>query len=506
LLAEYTVKSNKLSEHLKKKVFLYQKALANPEEFVDFIKQQFPAVAAALTGYDAPHCQIRFIYCPETVIDDELRAEVPQTKFFDIPTSMYFKSIAETVKFSGMSEFLSFLDVSFENYGDNVFNIAGANSEPFEGSVLPRAHSNIGDKFTVMSFYISPDALLKRAYVLRRDGWRDSDWLYQRMIDRKKVGRIRQFLNEKRRVFLNNIIVTLPSGTKILDRDNNTINVNTIKKTEPARISLPLQSNTVGLIDGQHRVFAYHEGGRFEEEISGLRKKLNLLVTGVLFPADLSELDRMRFEAELFLEINSNQSSAKSELRQSIQEIVNPFSGEAIARKVLVRMNRGGRLKSSFVTHYFDGKRLKTTSIVSYGLRHLVALKGEDSLVKFVDTAVRDGLEKREEAALTNYIRICADVINAVFLGIKLQVPSERWTFERTEENRILSTTFVNGILNVIRQINMSGTNPFLCKFDNVFSGIDPERFKKYKSSQYGQLGRELYADYKSNILASSES
>jgi hypothetical protein len=55
---------------------------------------------------------------------------------------------------------------------------------------------------------------------------------------------------------------------------------------------------------------SYHEGGKYEDEVAILRRKQNLLATGIVYPPGLPARERIQFEAALFLEINSNQTSA----------------------------------------------------------------------------------------------------------------------------------------------------------------------------------------------------
>jgi hypothetical protein len=95
----------------------------------------------------------------------------------------------------------------------------GTGSTDYHGSILPEAHSNFDAGYKVVTFYADPDSLLKTAYVLRKDGWRDSLNLYQRMISKPKIESIRRYLKTQKRVFINNIIVTLPSDVKPLSEN-----------------------------------------------------------------------------------------------------------------------------------------------------------------------------------------------------------------------------------------------------------------------------------------------
>ncbi len=68
-----------------------------------------------------------------------------------------------------------------------------------------------------MSFLIEPETLLSQAYVLRKDGWQDNDCLYQRLLLKGKIARMRAYLASEGRVFVNNVIATLPNDTRFLD-------------------------------------------------------------------------------------------------------------------------------------------------------------------------------------------------------------------------------------------------------------------------------------------------
>src|SRR5690606_30495183 len=116
-----------------------------------------------------------------------------------------------------------------------------------------------------------------------------------------------------------------------------------------------------------------YEGGANENVIGTLRSQQNLLVTGIIYLDNVGDPGKTRFEAGLFLEINSTQSNAKSELKQAINQLIRPFLADSIARDVLDKLNDGqGALSGNFSQSFFDAGGLRTTSVVSYGLRPLV--------------------------------------------------------------------------------------------------------------------------------------
>lgn len=99
---------------------------------------------------------------------------------------------------------------------------------------------------------------------------------------------------------------------KPLNEKLETVDASILNSTAPVTIKLPDKPNSIGIIDGQHRVFAYHESKDDDADIAALRIQQNLLITGIIYPEGISDLEREKFEAKLFLEINSTQTNAKS--------------------------------------------------------------------------------------------------------------------------------------------------------------------------------------------------
>ncbi|UWU70342.1 DNA sulfur modification protein DndB [Bradyrhizobium sp. NC92] len=196
-----------------------------------------------------------------------MKAEVPGVKYLDYHIVRYFKAITDRVRQSARYELFDFLGLLQTDVGTNVISPVTTSSS-YKGSILPEGQSHFPNGFKVVSFYVTPAALLERCYVLRKDGWGDQDGVYQRMISRTKIEAIRKYLLDERRVFINNIIVTLPSNTLLTDDKGHTVDPSKINQTEPANIQLPTEYNSIGLIDGQHRVFSYYEGGKDEAAIN----------------------------------------------------------------------------------------------------------------------------------------------------------------------------------------------------------------------------------------------
>lgn len=497
VVAEYTThKSSYLSTHLLKKKVLFDLIHSNPADFIEFFEAECEAFKQSRDDRFLPsQCHVILLYASKEQIEEEHKAQLKYAIFLDYPVVKYFEHVSRSIKLSSRFEVFAFLKLKFDEIGTSVFK-PGADFRNYDGTLLPESHSNFPSNYNVVSFYIDPESLLPMAYVLRRDSWHDENDLYQRMISTKKINSIRRYLNTNKRVFVNNIIVTLPKETKLLRAGKET-DAKTITKAEAITIQIPAGFNIVGLIDGQHRVFAYHEGGIYDDKIEQLRRMQNLLATGIIYPAGVSAKERTRFESKLFLEINTTQANASSGLKQAIGLMLKPFSAESIARAVLNRLNSQGPLGDLFELRFYESDKIKTTSIVSYALKPLVKLSGTDSLFALWTNSRKSELpDEKNNELLEEYIGFCSSALN-VFLGaVKATTSDSQWTTERSVKNKVLSTTAINGLIICFRQLIDAGKTGDFNSYKKRLTGLSSFNFGKFKSSQYGAMSREVYSRY----------
>ena len=202
-----------------------------------------------------------------------------------------------------------------------------------------------------MSFMMSAKDMLDICYVLRKDNWAESIWLYQRLIDKEKIKNIRNFLEVKGEAFYNNIIVALPDNISF-SRESADEGKPLYKKIDEIvdlddkfKLILPKEMNSVCVIDGQHRIFAHYESGtqsKQEKKIAELREKLHLLVTGLIFPHNMPDEERTRIQSEIFLDINSNAKPVPQSLLLHIKRMNNPIADESLAQLVIEHLNKQG--------------------------------------------------------------------------------------------------------------------------------------------------------------------
>lgn len=512
LLIEYTTNA-KPGDHLIGKKIIYDKINNSKNKFIGFLLKdnRFTKFAeyfnsSILKNYTPRQIQVKIVYCSRYPISKEHRDQINDVILFNYPIVKYFEKIARIIKRSARYEFFKFLGIDYNKFGEYIKNTCIGGNKMFSGHILPEEHSNYKEGYKIISFYIDAASLMHSAYVLRRDGWKNASTIgfYQRMFSADKISKMRSYLYNKDRVFVNNIIAVLPKDKiKLYDKNKNEIRVGSdgnfigtdTTKVQPTEIEIDNDTNIIGIVDGQHRLYSYHEGtDKYEGKIAQLRNVQTLLVTGILYPETEDEEKKLKFEAELFLEINSNQTNAGSELKQEIELMISPFSSTSVAKSILNELNESGPLESLFEQHFYEKGRLKTASIISYGLKPLVKFDGDDSLYKMWTHPDKNSIrEKNDYGLLSSYKEFCVDEIRKIFIGFKANVAPDSWTSERLNSKGILRVTAINGIINCLRLLIENDKIGDMDYYKKKLKGIAKFPFKDYKSSQYRKMGEEIY-------------
>ena len=520
LVIEYTIGDP--GKHLLNKKILYDKVHSDKRAFLEFLNKE-PKLKSFKTYYEKAikpkyslnEIQVRVLYASKKDIQQEHKDLVEGVIFFDYHIVKYFSSLTKVIKRSSKYEFFDFIGIPFNKTAENIKTSSKGNSETFSGHILPEEKSSFQEGYKIVSFYIDAESLLRRAYVLRQNGWKNMENVghYQRMLLTKKITGMRKYLADKNRVFINNIITSISiNKIKLYDNEKNELKIQPngqfkgshSSDVTPAFIEINNESNIIGIIDGQHRTFAYHEGNDiYETVIAGHRKIQNLLVTGILFPASEPSEKRLKFEANLFLEINANQSNASAQLKQEIELMINPMSTVAISKRILLGLNKSGPLGKLIEQYWYEKGKLKTASIVSYGLRPLVKIediKAKDSIFYIWKNGEKGKLKKKDNeefALLAKYIDFSIEKIRDLLIAFKTKLSPDQWsTYSPSNPQGILSVTFINGLLNTLRMLieneKVTTTVKYIAQLDN----IDKFNFKNYKSIQYRKLGEDIYNKY----------
>lgn len=500
-----TVDSENIKNHLNAKANFYDFIQGKQKALVDALDEKIPGFKKARPDlWDAEDLNVVFVYASRYPFAKDGRPEYKQIKFLSNEYLRYFLQLSRTIGKSAKYELFKFLGLKSKD----VTVGTGDPWQDYPGFVLPDRPSGFPRSFKLVTFYIDPQTLIAVSYALRRDSWLDSDALYQRMLIRSKITQMRKFLATKGHVYVNNAIVSLPANTFISEDGGKEVDVSALTEAKAVKIRIPKEFNSIGIIDGQHRVFSYHEGNdAHESEIAKRRIKHQLLVTGVIFPASMKLDARLEKEAELFLEINDRQSRTKSELKQSIETIVSPYSDVAIGRSVVSEVAKMAPLVGFLKDHYFDDGKVKTSSIVSYALRYLVTpnpVKGSVSLIDVWDrskakqlrAATINGGDAVPEIRL-EYVKWCATQLSRFYSAYKVgAVPSDQWTADQ-KVSRALTVTSLNAIIfcfrDVIAQSKLGDFDGYRASFEKLEMDFSTAHPTSYGPSEYRKLGSYIF-------------
>lgn len=497
LVCEDTVSAqSNVKDHLKNKKILFDEIAANRAEFLKWLRSTFPdRVPVFADG----RYKIFFLYFSKfgaTMDSDDVALYAP-VRFVEPSTLNYFQKMSSNLRKSSRADLFRYLGLKAEDLGVAV---SGSSAKMIPATIIyPEDSTGLTNGVKLVSFMLSAQTLLDNAYVLRKDNWENSIQLYQRLIEKERIQKIRKYLARKKTTFINNIIVSLPDGTKFVDDDGQPVDPSTVENFHATRMLIPDELNSICVIDGQHRIYAHYEGqDGLEPEISNLRSKFHLLVTGLIFPPSMSLLDRRTYESELFLDINSEAKQVPPDVILFIETLKDPFSDLGVSRQVLDRMNKKGVFQGLFQMSLMEESRIKTASIIKFALRYLVEIHTDQArptlFMHWEDEAKRaELLEERSEELLEAYVGWCASTIDMYFSSVKATFKSE-WA---DESSKALSTTAINGFLIALRRslpaFGVMGFDEYAAMMGNLEVDFSRANFA-YTSSQYAKFSRHILA------------
>jgi len=456
LVCEDTIITTDIKDHIRKKDFFYQKIEENKKEFLEWLTTEYADKFAKFNSYAVPRYKIFYLYFYTTPIELDTKDLFPRIKFIDENKLNYFVSVASNLKLSAINEMYRFLKINHSDVG--IASSSTPDSRIETAVILPEDSSGFSEGIKVVSFMMCAEDLMECAYVLRKEDWESQVELYQRLVISTKIKKMRDFIATSKKTFINNIIVSLPYNVKFYDPKDpqKEIDLDHISEIKNLMMTIPRTINSICIIDGQHRIFAHHKANdKSENEISRIRKRRHLLVTGLVFPKTMRYEERVQFESGIFLEINSTQKAVEPSLLQHIQSIKTPYSPTATARKVLAEMNERDPFLSHFQFYSFETKKIRIYSIVEYGLTDLVEISAEkDTLFKYWDNDKKNILISKVysedfDKVYREYISFCARTISLFFNAVKANFKKD-WTLDKT--SKLLSVISITGFIISLRK------------------------------------------------------
>lgn len=497
LLCEDTIKTANIRDHIRTKNEAFGEIKQNLPEFVENLCELFPEEQSILKKYEIGRVKVFGLYISR---DDIPIADTDYKLFNNLTfvqpqTLSYFQWIVQAIKLSARNEIFRFLKLKSEEIG--LITSSTDCTQITAPIIYPQEFTGLKNDVRVVSFMMSAEDMLNMCYVLRKDNWEESIWLYQRLIEKGKIKKIRDFLEKRGEAFYNNIIVALPDNIAFIDASRKYKTVNEIGNLEGnCKLILPKEINSICVIDGQHRIFAHYESGtesKQEQKISELRKQLHLLVTGLVFPPEMSDGERARIQSEIFLDINSNAKPVPPNVLLQIKRIRNPIADESIAQYVIEKLNSEGVFYKLLQVSSLDNAPIKTASIVRFALRYLVTVTPPDGKTSLFNywSGDKESLLKTKSVAIDEYAKFCANVLKCYFGAIKKNLIS----YWNDNTSKILSVIAVNGfIIALTRQLIVNGVQDFEfydLKFKDWKCDFSKEGFP-YTSSQYRKFSSRI--------------
>lgn len=496
IVCEDTCGQAKNKDHIRKKSETFAEIMANKGDFIVWLKETFSERGKMFEEYRLDRFLIYYVYISqaELALTDDEKALYSNLIFWEPETLSYFYRIAHCIYYSARNELFRLLELTNDMIGHS--GSAGNKTVIKAPIISPEDTIGLQNGVRVVSFMMSAESLLRTSFVLRKDNWEESMWLYQRLVDKEKIKGIRSFLAKKESSFYNNIIVGLPETVKFELKSGDIVDIDKIGDFQFCSLLIPDEMNTVCVIDGQHRIFAHYEAPeteKYEHVISSLRKKLHLLVTGLVFPVSMNDADRKKFQSEIFLDINSTAKMVPADVLLHIGMLRNPLSDVGIARRVIERLNKKRTFLNRFELSALDDGKIKVASIIKFALRYLVAIAPADGKTSLYSlwTGNKNALLENDEAALNEYIDFCAKCIDLYFSAVR-DAFKDAWN---DPLSKILSVTAINGfIIAYNRQLSKNGLKDYAF-YNSCLRQMKIDYSKNnfpYTSSQYRKFSTQI--------------
>ena len=499
VICEDNTKQKKDIDHIRNKNESFAEIRNNKTAFLNWLSNTFPEKATMVKQYRPERYFLYYIYISQTELEitEDEKNRYSNLLFWDPETLSYFNRMAQCIQHSARYEIFRYLGLKNDEIG---FSGSEGGKTTIKAPIIyPQGATGLRNGVRVVSFMMSAEKLLRTSYVLRKDSWEESMFLYQRLIEKDKVKSIRAFLAQKGEAFYNNIIVALPDNVTFEDDAGTPILVENIGDFQHCKLVLPDEMNSICIIDGQHRIFAHYEAPateKYELQIAPLRRQLHLLVTGLIFPTEMKKPERKQIQSQIFLDINDNTKKVAPNVLTHIEMVKDPFSDIGLARRVIERLNKKRVFLNRFELSALDESKIKVASIIKFALRYLVTVtpaEGKTSLYAYWQ-GNKEAFQQKDEASLNDYIEFCANSIDLYFSAIRDAFKSS-WN---DPASKMLSVISINGfIIAFNRQLNKYGVSdyPFYSSCLRKLSIDFSKNGFPYTSSQYRKFSGRILAE-----------
>lgn len=396
------------------------------------------------------------------------------------------------------------------NYYETLTNHLGSAAkyqllaEIFEGSYIkgyesrvPAVKGKLGGN-TFYSFAIEPSRLLPIAFVAHRLAVNDDAILtYQRILNKRRLKSIREYLEKENGYFPNSIVVNFQNkGGKDALRFDKSGSEDKDTQAIPGYLYLPGKYKSAFVIDGQHRLYGF----------AGTVASASVTVPVVAF----ENLDPYK-QARMFVDINSKQVKVpKNLLNDLYADLLWDSKDEsekmlALVSKIVSTMNEdkgsplGGEIKYSS-----DSGNTKPITITT-----LTDAIGKSNLLGKVDNrTLRHGpLYSLKEPKMENSKERAVEILSSYFDQFRKGVPGN-WNLKNREGGYLCTNNGLSALILVLKEVinhieheqrkdaidmttsELNGEIRKLCDpLISYFSNASPQTFGDFRR-QYGLQGQ----------------
>jgi DGQHR domain-containing protein len=343
----------------------------------------------------------------------------------------------------------------------------------------------------LLNFVLGVDFLLQTSSLNRlRDS--TSEEGYQRLLDKDKLRKMRDYLLEGVPAYPNNIICKLSENAEVepirngfaaLPEASQSVYADLLSngvRDNAFIVRLPDSYSIFEVVDGQHRLFSFAQTKyhlfenaspaekrklkRGDERIAELAKKSILLVTAI-YVRPGSPKQEWADSGRLFYELNTTQTKLSPEDVIDLIQRLNPEDPVAKANRLLVRLNGTGVLAKKIKLKPWQNDLIKRTSLIKYSGLEFIFSEGKKSRQILNSCFSRQHVFASYEA----YCYILIENYLAAYQALLRQKFGSR--FSQVEKDLTLthyyaySAVFIAGMIRLIRH--------FFSDNDRAFRGRD---------------------------------
>lgn len=349
------------------------------------------------------------------------------------------------------------------------------------------------EKF-VITFPVPVQDMLERSFVLRYAF--DPEAGFQRLLDKRKLRKMRAYLLKEMKSYPNSIIVVLNQDVVLkrfsLDQFSTAVSedIKELGKKSLFLVTVPDRYDAFTVIDGQHRLFSfaqdkYHEyEAHNADEVSELKKEdatlsklarqMQLVVTAIHFKSRNGKIED--FKARLFSEINTTQTRIRPEDIIALTARLDPQNPVSKAYTLLEKLNDKGPLLGMIKVRFWQEDRIKIATLVRYsGIKDIFNEKSKTHEIYY------SIFEKQTKVA--NYADFCSLLIENYIFALKEALKAKHkewdkmWKDVGLQEYYVTSAVAIGALIRLLRHLLSKEDKVYRIKekitdkiFDHIFN------------------------------------